>query len=68
MTYEKRREKEFKKFVRQCRIELEEERYEVFKKELEYSHKGKRTPIELAFYDSGLVRGLNVIRQIEKML
>ena len=68
MSYEKRREKELKKFVRQCRIELEEERYEVFKKQLECSHKDKGTSIKLSFYDSGLVRGLNVIRQIERML
>lgn len=68
MTYEKRREKELKKFVRECRIELEEARHEVFKKELERSKNGKRVSHELSFYDAGLAQGLTLIRKIEKML
>ena len=68
MSYEKRREKEFKKFVRQCRIELEEARHEVFKKELERSKNGKRVSQELRFYDAGLAQGLILIKKIEKML
>lgn len=68
MSYEKRREKELKKFVRECRIELEEERHEVFKKELERSKNGKRVSQELRFYDAGLAQGLILIKKIEKML
>lgn len=68
MSYEKRREKEFKKFVRECRIELEEEVHEVFLQKQEYSHRGVSVPDTILFYEAGLIYGLTYVRQIEKML
>lgn len=49
MSYEKRREKELKKFVRECQIELEEERHEVFLQKQEYSHRGVSVPDTIFF-------------------
>lgn len=68
MTYEKRRKKELKKFVHECRTDLEQEVHEVFLQKQEYSHRGVLVPDTILFYEAGLIQGLTYIRQIEKML